>query len=93
MEFVEFATLTFCGVKVFDFDTVDGVEGHWQYNNVKFGVTDLTEYDGSCVEVFEDWKVIIWGDQGEVLKEFYIMEIVDFRQKLYSKYPVGVDAK
>ncbi|WP_240416473.1 hypothetical protein [Paenibacillus periandrae] len=84
----EFATMSFCGLEVFDFDTVDGIEGHFQYNNAKFHLQSLKEFDSACVEVYEDWKVIIWGDEGVIQKEFYIMDIEEFRINLYTKYPL-----
>jgi hypothetical protein len=84
----EFATMSFCEIEVFDYDTVDGIEGHFQYNNVVFHLGTLKEYDGTCVEVYEDWKVVIWGNEGETQKEFYIMDIEEFRQNLYAKYPL-----
>jgi hypothetical protein len=84
----EFATMSFCEVEVFDYDTIDGIEGHFQYNNVKFHLQVLQEYNRACVEVYEDWKVVIWGDEGVIQKEFYIMDIEEFRHNLYTKYPL-----
>ncbi|MFD0587682.1 hypothetical protein ACFQZE_06680 [Paenibacillus sp. GCM10027627] len=81
-------TLNFCGIAVFDFDSVDGIEGHWQYNNVRFHLKELASFDGECVEVCEDWKAVIWGDMGIIQKEFYIMDIAEFREKLYAKFPM-----
>lgn len=85
----EFVTMSFCDVAVFDYDSVDGVDGHFQYNNAKFHLFELRQYEGCCVEVYEDWKVVIWGDEGETLKEFYIMENEEFKRKLFEKYPVS----
>lgn len=81
-------TLSFCGVKVFDFDSADVVNVHWQYNNVIFHLEELKYYNGEIVEVYEDWKLVIWGDSGVKLRELYIMENDDFKSKLFERYPL-----
>jgi hypothetical protein len=84
----EFGTMSFCDVPVFDFDSVDGIDGHFQYNFVRFHLESLKAYNDYSVEVYEDWRMIIWGDEGKVVKEFFIMENDEFRTNLYNKYPL-----
>jgi hypothetical protein len=84
----DFSTMSFCNVDVFDYDTVDGIDGHFQYNNAKFHLNSLKKFDGSCVEVYEDWLMTIWGDEGAIVEELFIMDNDEFRQKLYEKYPL-----
>jgi hypothetical protein len=84
----EFETMSFCEIHIFEYDSVDGIDGHLQYNNVVFRLQSLDQYDGYCIEVYDDWKLVIWGDEGIIVKEFYIMENDEFRAKLYMMYPL-----
>ncbi|GAA0840644.1 hypothetical protein GCM10008915_36630 [Bifidobacterium pullorum subsp. gallinarum] len=76
------------GVAVLDCEYIDVTEESFQYNDVKFLINALTKYDGKSVEIFHDWKLRVWDDQGEVICEFYLIEVEEFKEILYDKYPL-----
>ncbi|MWV44928.1 hypothetical protein GRF59_15000 [Paenibacillus sp. HJL G12] len=76
------------GIHVLESDWIDVTEESTQYNEVKFKFDSLTKYYGTSVEILHDWKMKIWDDQGSIIDEFYLIENDEFREELYTKFPL-----
>lgn len=80
--------LEFFGVELLGYDSVDHNDEGIQYNEVSFMIISLKKYDGLYIEVKHNWDLVVWGERGEVIDEFSIIDNDEFRQKLYEKHPL-----
>lgn len=72
------------------FNTQDGefIGESVEYSQVEFLLPSLKKYDGKPISVMNDWIIKVWGDesdgdkQGQVVAEFYIMDVPEFRKAL-----------
>lgn len=83
------ADVTLFKLDILDFTDVDYSDESVMYNNVTFYLESLKMFDGNSVEIYEDWQIKIWSEDGQkVLEEFYLIENQEFKSKLYQAYPL-----
>lgn len=75
-------------IDVLDCESYDLMDESTQYNDVQFCIDSLKKYDGKCIEVKHDWKIVVWDDEGNVIDEFFLIENEEFRRKLYERHPL-----
>jgi len=86
---MEYETLSLFGIDVLKFCFLDVMENGTQYSEVTFNLKTLKQFDGRIVIIMDDWKVLIFDHEGERIEdEFYLIENDEFRELLYSKYPL-----
>ncbi|MGG1664485.1 hypothetical protein [Brevibacillus sp. NRS-1366] len=86
---MEYETLSLFGIEVLEFCFLDVMENGTQYSEGTFTLKTLKKFDGRIVIIMNDWKVLIFDHEGEsVEEEFFLIENDEFRELLYSKFPI-----
>jgi hypothetical protein len=88
-------TESLLGVDIFKTQDGEFIGESVEYSQAEFLLPSLKKYDGKSISVMNDWIIKVWGGEedgdnfGEVIAEFNIMDVPDFRKGLrevLSKY-------
>lgn len=71
------------GINIFEWAEYDLLEDVIQYYDVVWSFKELQKYNGRIITVTTNWDIEIYNEDGTAVeKEFNIIEIAEFKEKV-----------
>lgn len=72
------------GIDIFSYEEAFVTEDNILYNYVEFKFNSLKKYNGMSIELYINWDIKIWTENGEEVVKFNIIEVPEFKDILIN---------